>query len=141
LDLCDVHQNFGIELLQDAKTFTPLKYAVLALAARQQELPQSTGVQDFEANASTAAYKLAQRLTWSSSQNENNCGVYTYSMLKIVDIVSAAPRAWRQHVQDSIPFLGSLCLQAFSGGLMATMFWSFARLGKHSSCPLYDPLT
>jgi hypothetical protein len=124
--------------MQDAKASSALKYAILALSARQRELSQKRNLASQDAE-STRFYSTTLRLTWASSQSQLQHVIYTYIILKFFDMISVEPRGWRRYAEEIMPFPGGLSSQAFNEELMGAMFWFFARMGKF--CLFYPVLS
>lgn len=129
LDMFDTQQTFGITIPMLAGTSASLTYAILAISARQMELANKTqGNHD-----SLQLYQEAIRLLTPQLQTRDPNAMATCVILCCLEMMSAAPKNWRRHLDGCAALLDSYGINGLSSGLPQAVFWCYARMGMLKS--------
>lgn len=124
VDKFDHERNFELTLPVLAKTHSHLKYAILALSARQIERKQQQ--QDF--SCSLALYSHAIHLLSPLLQTRTTAVLASCVVLCVLEMLSCSPKAWRRHLDGCAALIQSLGLNGACSGLEGALFWIFARM-------------
>ena len=126
LDMFDTQQTFGIRVPMLAGTSASLTYAILAIAARQMELANKTqGNHD-----SLQLYQEAIRSLTPQLQTRDPNTMATCVILCCLEMMSAAPKNWRRHLDGCAALFDSYGINGLSSGLSQAVFWCYARMGQ-----------
>jgi hypothetical protein len=126
LDMFDEQQAFGREVPILAKSSAPLAYAMLAISARQMEREKKLeGDLD-----SLQLYQEAIRSLTPQLQSRDPNTMATCVILCCLEMMSAAPRNWRRHLDGCAALFSSYGINGFSSGLPQAVFWCYARMGE-----------
>jgi len=126
LDMFDTQQTFGITVPMLAGTSASLTYAILAISARQMELANKTkGNHD-----SLQLYQEAIRSLTPQLQTRDPNVMATCVVLCCLEMMSAAPKNWRKHLDGCAALFDSYGINGLSSGLPQAVFWCYARMGK-----------
>lgn len=127
LDMFDAQQAFGRKVPLLAKTSAPLTYAMLAISARQMERQKKLqGEHNSLQLYQEAITSLAPQLRMRDPNILAACVI-----LCCLEMMSAAPRNWRRHLDGCAALFESYGIQGFSQGIPQAVFWCYARMGKH----------
>jgi len=125
LDMFDVQQSFGREVPMLAQSSPPLVWAILAISARQMERQNKVkGDQD-----SLQLYQEAIRSLTPQVLTRGPNIMATCVILCCLEMMSAAPRNWRKHLDGCAALFSSYGIHGFSGGVLQGTFWCYARMG------------
>ena len=131
LDMFDAQQAFGRQILILAKSSPPLTYAILAISARQMER-QKKLQGDYD---SLQLYQEAiMSLTPQLGARDPNI-MATCVILCCLEMMSAAPKNWRKHLDGCAALFHSYGINGFSSGIGQAVFWCYARMGKLALSP------
>lgn len=125
LDMFDAQQAFGRKVPMLAKTSAPLTYAILAISARQMERQKKLGG-DYN---SLELYQEAIRSLTPQLQARDPNILATCVILCCLEMMSAAPRNWRRHLDGCAALFKSYGIHGFSTGIPQAVFWCYARMG------------
>lgn len=108
-----------------AKTHSHVKYAILAVSARQMERRRLDGesVPSSLALYQQAIHSLLPKLATRSTHVIASCVV-----LCVLEMLSCSPKAWRRHLEGCATLLQAVGIHGLSGGLEQALFWCFARM-------------
>jgi hypothetical protein len=128
LDMFDIQQTFGVRVPMLARTSESLTYAILAISARQMELAKKLqGDHD-----SLQLYQNAIRSLTQQLQERDSNTMATCVILCCLEMMSAAPKNWRKHLDGCAALFDSYGINGLSSGLPQAVFWCYARMGKFS---------
>lgn len=120
----DVQRHFGIAVPILAQSFPPLLYAILAISARQVERKRRlTGSYE-----SLRLYQDSIRLLSPQLEAGDPKIMATCVVLCCLEMMSASPRDWRNHLDGCAALFDSYGIHGFSGGLLQAVFWCYARM-------------
>jgi hypothetical protein len=126
LDMFDQQQMFGQTVPILAKSSVPLTYAILAISARQMErVRKLKGEHD--------SLQLYQESIRSLTPHLLACDpniMATCVILCCLEMLSAAPKNWRKHLDGCATLFESYNIHGFSEGVPQAVFWCYARMGK-----------
>lgn len=125
LDMFDAQQAFGRKVPMLAKTSAPLTYAILAISARQMERQKKLRG-DYN---SLQLYQEAIRSLTPQLQARDPNILATCVILCCLEMMSAAPRNWRKHLDGCAALFKSYGIHGFSTGIPQAVFWCYARMG------------
>ncbi|KAH9845140.1 C6 zinc finger protein domain-containing protein [Teratosphaeria destructans] len=124
LDKFDNDRHFEMVLPMLAKSHSHLKFAILALSARQIERKE----RKLDYSCSLALYSHAIHLL-SPLLNRRTPEILASCMvLAVLEMLSCSPKAWRRHLDGCAALIQALGISGASGGLEAALFWCFARM-------------
>jgi hypothetical protein len=126
LDMFDARQAFGREVPMLAKSSASLTYAILAISARQMELGKKLKG-DHE---SLQLYQEAIRSLTPQLQARDPSTMATCVILCCLEMMSAAPKNWRKHLDGCATLFDSYGINGFSSGIPQAVFWCYARMGE-----------
>lgn len=125
LDMFDDQQTFGTKVLILAKTSASLMYAILAISARQMErqnrLPGD--------QSSLQLYQDAIRALTPQLQARDPNILAACVILCCLEMMSAAPKNWRKHLDGCAALFQSYGIHGFTTGIPQAVFWCYARMG------------
>lgn len=125
LDMFDVQQTFGRKITLLAKSSAPLTYAILAIAARQMERQQRLSG-DYN---SLQLYQESIALLTPQLQARDPNILAACVILCCLEMMSAAPRNWRKHLDGCAALFESYGIHGFGTGITQAVFWCYARMG------------
>ena len=142
LDKFDDHSHFGRIIPLLAQHHLHLRFAVLALSARQLERKNTPASQ----STSLTLYQEAVRQLIPHLDDRTSAVVASCVILCVLEMMSCkylvsvlwstelirvgSPKMWRRHLEGCAALIQSLNITGFSGGLDQALFWCFARMGK-----------
>lgn len=126
LDMFDVQQTFGREVPILAQSSPALVWAILAISARQMERKKRLRG-DHE---SLQLYQEAIRSLTPQVLTRGPNIMATCVILCCLEMMSAAPRNWRKHLDGCAALFSSYGIHGFSGGILQGTFWCYARMGE-----------
>ena len=129
LDMFDVQQTFGRKVPLLAKSSAPLTYAILAISTRQMERQRKLRG-DYN---SLQLYQESIGLLTPQLQARDPNILATCVILCCLEMMSAAPRNWRKHLDGCAALFESYGIHGFSGGIPQSVFWCYARMGTYVS--------
>ncbi|KAK6063356.1 hypothetical protein SCUP515_12472 [Seiridium cupressi] len=125
LDKFDRDQHFRNTLPTLSKSHEHLKYAMMALSARQLERQKNP------AEASSLGLRLYQRairLLIPCLSTRNTAVIASCVVLCVLEMLDCSPRAWQQHLDGCAALLQAVSINGFSGSVEEALFWCFARM-------------
>ena len=126
----DSNGAFAIQVPLLARRCPALLYAILALSARQLERKEGTQ-SSFD---SLELYQEAIRLLNPLLQSRDLTIIPICVILCCLEMMSASPRDWRRHLEGCAALFDAFGVNGFSGGLLQSVFWCFARMGMLVPC-------
>ncbi|CRG83384.1 hypothetical protein PISL3812_00735 [Talaromyces islandicus] len=124
LDMFDSQNTFGIQLPILAHDFPALRYAILAISARQME--RKNGTRDsFD---SLELYQESIRLLSPLLQVRDANVIATCVLLCCLEMMSARGQDWRRHLEGCAALFNAFEIHGFSSGLLQAVFWCYARM-------------
>lgn|SRR5688572_11466250 len=130
----DSNGAFTIQVPNLAQRCPALLYAMLALSARQVERKEQTQ-RSFD---SLELYQQAIRLLGPLLQARDLALIPTCVILCVLEMMSASPQDWRRHLEGCAALFDALGVNGFSGGLLQSVFWCYARMGMSSLLFMVD---
>lgn len=124
MDKFDYDRHFELVLPMLAKAHSHLKYAILALSARQMERYEKKA----DYSSSLALYAHAIHLLSPQLQRRTTAVLASCVVLAVLEMLSCSPKAWRRHLDGCAALIQALGLSGSSGGLEQALFWTFARM-------------
>jgi hypothetical protein len=125
LDMFDAQQVFGSKVIMLAKTSAPLTYAILAISARQMERQKKLQGD----HNSLQLYQEAIRSLTPQLQARDPNILAACVILCCLEMMSAAPRNWRKHLDGCAALFEAYGVHGFSTGIPQAVFWCYARMG------------
>lgn len=126
LDMFDSQNTFGIQLPILAHDFPALRYAILAISARQME--RKNGTRDsFD---SLELYQESIRLLSPLLQVQDANVIATCVLLCCLEMMSARGQDWQRHLEGCAALFNAFEIHGFSSGLLQAVFWCYARMGE-----------
>jgi len=132
LDMFDAEQAFVREIPILAKSSAALTYAILAISARQIE--RQNKIQGEQ--SSLALYQEAIKSLAPHLQARDDKILAACVILCCLEMMSAAPKNWRKHLDGCAALFESNGINGFSTGIPQAVFWCYARMGRwyHMQC-------
>ncbi|KAL1855575.1 hypothetical protein Plec18167_004087 [Paecilomyces lecythidis] len=124
LDKFDNHRHFQHTLPIMAHSNTHLRYAMLALSARQLERKDSRQ----PVVHSLALYHQAIHLLLPQLHMRNTAVIASCVVLCVLEMLSCSPKAWRRHLDGCASLMETVGINGFVGGVEQALFWCFARM-------------
>ncbi|KAK5686361.1 hypothetical protein LTS10_002479 [Elasticomyces elasticus] len=124
IDKFDMNRHFELVLPVLAKSHSHLKYAILALSARQMERK----AQSLDNSCSLALYQHAIHLLSPALHRRTTAVLASCIVLAVLEMLSCSPKAWRRHLDGCSALIQALGLSGACGGLEQALFWVFARM-------------
>jgi hypothetical protein len=124
LDMFDQERNFGLQVPIISQRSAAVFYAMLALAARTAE---RQGDMKGSSDSLELYSQAIASLTSSLNTREPNV-IVTACLLCVLEMMSVSPRDWRRHVEGCAALFSSSGVSGFSGGLLQSVFWCYARM-------------
>ncbi|KAK3115017.1 hypothetical protein LTR53_006057 [Teratosphaeriaceae sp. CCFEE 6253] len=124
IDKFDINRSFELVLPMLAKSHSHLKYAILALSARQMERKS----QMVDNSRSLALYQHAIHLLSPALHRRTTAVLASCIVLAVLEMMSCSPKAWRRHLDGCAALIQALGLSGACGGLEQALFWVFARM-------------
>ncbi|KAH7399963.1 fungal-specific transcription factor domain-containing protein [Cadophora sp. MPI-SDFR-AT-0126] len=124
LDMFDAQQAFGRKVPMLAKTSAPLTYAILAISARQMERQKKL---QGEHNSLQLYHEAITSLT-PQLQARDPSILAACVILCCLEMMSAAPRNWRKHLDGCAALFESHGIHGFVTGIPQAVFWCYARM-------------
>ncbi|KAK0248943.1 hypothetical protein B0A54_16418 [Friedmanniomyces endolithicus] len=124
IDKFDINRHFELVLPVLAKSHSHLKYAILALSARQIERKE----QALDYSCSLALYQHAVHLLSAALHRRTTAVLASCVVLAVLEMLSCSPKAWRRHLDGCAALIQALGLSGACGGLEQALFWVFARM-------------
>ena len=125
LDMFDSNGVFTVQIPELARRCPALLYAMLALSARQLER-KNHKQSSFD---SIELYQQAIRLLGPLLQDRKLELIPTCVILCCLEMMSASPRDWRRHLEGCAALFDAFGVNGFSGGILQSIFWCYARMG------------
>lgn len=124
LDKFDINRHFELVLPMLGKSHAHLKYAILALSARQIERKE----RKLDYSCSLALYQHAIHLLSPLLHRRTTEVLASCIVLCVLEMLSCSPKAWRRHLDGCAALIQALGLSGSCGGLEQALFWCFARM-------------
>lgn len=127
-----------------ARNTPHLRYSILALSARQNEMKHRSK----SLSESLSLYQQAIHLLLPELQTKDTAVIASCVILCVLEMMSCkrptrpkdlmlisagAPQDWRRHLEGCGALLEAVGINGFVGGVEEALFWCFARMGtiKH----------
>ncbi|OAA54649.1 Zn(2)-C6 fungal-type DNA-binding domain protein [Cordyceps fumosorosea ARSEF 2679] len=123
LDKFDNKRHFQHIIPTMASSHEHLRYAILALSARQTELVDSQPTDKSLALYQEAIHALLPRLPSRGTAVIASCVV-----LCVLEMLSCSPKAWQRHLDGCASLMEAVGIDGCSGGVEQALFWTFARM-------------
>ncbi|KAK6369477.1 hypothetical protein LTS17_009383 [Exophiala oligosperma] len=124
LDKFDRDRHFGQTLPVMAKTCAHLRYAMLALSARQLERKDKS----IPAALTLSLYSAAVHLLLAQLHLRNTPVLASCVVICVLEMMSCSPKAWRRHLDGCACLIRSMHIYGDSEGIERALFWCFARM-------------
>ncbi|KAF4220912.1 hypothetical protein CNMCM8980_005337 [Aspergillus fumigatiaffinis] len=124
LDKFDSQRHFQYTLPVMAQTHPHLRYAMLAVSARQQEQKDKT----LPIERSLMLYHKAIQLLLPQLPTRTTAVIGSCVVLCVLEMLSCAPKAWRRHLDGCAHLMQAVGINGFVGGVEQALFWCFARM-------------
>ncbi|KAL5596689.1 hypothetical protein BROUX41_006619 [Berkeleyomyces rouxiae] len=136
MDKFDCDRTFGNILPPMARSCDHLKYAILALSARQLEQSKAE-VKGLSSNLSLALYRQAIYTLLPHLSTRSTTVMASVVVLSIFEMMSCNPKLWKRHLDGCACVLEAVGINGFVGGVEQALFWVFVRMdviGSLVSC-------
>ncbi|KAG9254501.1 C6 zinc finger domain-containing protein [Emericellopsis atlantica] len=141
LDKFDNLRHFQNIIPCMASSHPHLRYAILALSARQIELKETTRA----TGQSLSLYQQAIHLLLPELPTRSTAVIASCVILCVLEMGSCSPKAWRRHLDGCASLMLAVGIHGFVGGVEQALFWCFARMdvcgGLISSVKTLIPIT
>lgn len=124
LDKFDRDCHFQYVIPTMASDHDHLRFAVLALSARQIELKETT----LPTDRSLALYQQAIHLLLPHLPTRSTAVIASCVILCVLEMLSCSPKAWRRHLDGCASLMEAVGINGFVGGVEEALFWCFARM-------------
>lgn len=124
LDKFDSQRHFQYTLPVMAQSHEHLRYAMLAVSARQQEQKNKT----LPIERSLTLYHKAIQLLLPRLPTRTTAVIASCVVLCVLEMLSCAPKAWRRHLDGCAHLMQAVGINGFVGGVEQALFWCFARM-------------
>lgn len=124
LDKFDNQCHFQNNLLAMARSHDHLRYAMLALSARQLERKGATAHKE----RSLEFYHHAIHILLPLLPTRSTAVIASCVVLCVLEMLSCAPKAWQRHLDGCAGLMEAVGINGFSGGPEQALFWCFARM-------------
>ncbi|KAI7461440.1 hypothetical protein KC351_g16802 [Hortaea werneckii] len=124
VDKFDSERHWELVLPLLAKSHPHLKYAILALSARQIERKEKK----LDFSCSLALYQHAIHLLSPLLHLRTTEILASCMVLCVLEMLSCSPKAWRRHLDGCAALIQALNISGTCGGLEQALFWGFARM-------------
>ncbi|GFF80806.1 C6 zinc finger domain protein [Aspergillus lentulus] len=124
LDKFDSQRHFQYTLPVMAQSHEHLRYAMLAVSARQQEQKDKT----LPIERSLMLYHKAIQLLLPQLPTRTTAVIGSCVVLCVLEMLSCAPKAWRRHLDGCAHLMQAVGINGFVGGVEQALFWCFARM-------------
>ncbi|GFF58016.1 hypothetical protein IFM46972_10976 [Aspergillus udagawae] len=124
LDKFDSQRHFQYTLPVMAQSHDHLRYAMLAVSARQQEQKDKT----LPIERSLMLYHKAIQLLLPQLPTRSTAVIGSCVVLCVLEMLSCAPKAWRRHLDGCAHLMQAVGINGFVGGVEQALFWCFARM-------------
>ncbi|KAK8201703.1 hypothetical protein IWZ00DRAFT_52842 [Phyllosticta capitalensis] len=140
LDKFDNQRHFQFTIPIMAKTCTHLRYAALALSARQQERKNPSRPY----TESLGLYQEVIRNMVPELETMSTAVVASSVLLCVLEMIIVSPKDWGRHLDGASILLQAANITGVSGGVNQALFWCYARMdvwsGYLSDCCTKVPL-
>lgn len=123
LDKFDRDRHFQQIIPTMTKDNDHLRYSMLALSARQQELKHTLST-----SRSLALYQEAIHLLLPHLPTRGTAVIATCVILCVLEMLSCSPKAWQRHLDGCASLMEAVGINGFVGGTEQALFWCFARM-------------
>ncbi|PSN62399.1 C6 transcription factor [Corynespora cassiicola Philippines] len=124
LDKFDSQRHFQHTLPIMARSHEHLRYSILAVSARQLERKEHSR----HTERSLALYQMAIHLVLPQLHTRSTAVIASCVVLCVLEMLSSAPKAWRQHLDGCAHLIEASGINGFMGGIDQALFWCFARM-------------
>jgi hypothetical protein len=124
LDKFDGERHFQHIIPTIAARHDHLRYAMLALSARQLELKETT----LPTDRSLALYQEAIHLLLPRLPSRSTEVIASCLILCVLEMVSCSPKGWRRHLDGCASLMEAVGINGLVGGVEQALFWCFARM-------------
>ncbi|KAF7554275.1 hypothetical protein G7Z17_g3022 [Cylindrodendrum hubeiense] len=125
LDKFDCRRHFQNTLSAMAMQYPYVKYAILALSARQLE---RKGSAPCPIPSSLAFYQQAIHSLLPEIGTRSTPVIASCVVLCVLEMLSCSPKAWHRHLDGCATLLQAVGIHGFSGDFEEALFWCFARM-------------
>lgn len=124
LDKFDNDRHFQYALPMMAQSHDHLRFAMLALSARQLEQRDKTSPNE----RSLLLYHQAINHLLPQLPTRSTAVIASCVVLCVLEMLSCAPKAWRRHLDGCAGLMQAVGITGFVGGVEQALFWCFARM-------------
>jgi hypothetical protein len=124
LDKFDSERHFQHIIPTIAGSHDHLRYAILALSARQLELKETA----LPTDRSLALYQEAIHLLLPHLPSRSTEVIASCLILCVLEMVSCSPKGWRRHLDGCASLMEAVGINGLVGGVEQALFWCFARM-------------
>jgi hypothetical protein len=124
LDKFDNERHFQNIIPTIAAGYDHLRYAMLALSARQLELKETTQ----PTGRSLALYQESIHLLLPHLPSRSTEVIASCVILCVLEMVSCSPKGWRRHLDGCASLMQAVGIDGLVGGVEQALFWCFARM-------------
>ncbi|KAA8649635.1 hypothetical protein EYZ11_002659 [Aspergillus tanneri] len=124
LDKFDNQCHFQNTLPIMARSQDHLRYAILALSARQLERKDPT----LPTERSLMLYHQAIHLLLPKLPSRSTPVIASCVVLCVLEMLSCAPKAWSRHLDGCAGLMEAVGINGIVGGVEQALFWCFARM-------------
>jgi hypothetical protein len=130
LDMFDLSRQMGLKTVQLAKKSPCLRYAILALSAKQIEKTDLT----YDPSKSNILYQYSLKNLIPTVKKSPNIGAISACViLCVLDMMSISPEKWRYHLEGCSALFKATGINGFSEQYERALFWVFARMDVNSA--------
>ncbi|KAF2832975.1 hypothetical protein CC86DRAFT_461440 [Ophiobolus disseminans] len=124
VDKFDGERHFQHTLPVIARSHDHLRYAILAVSARQLERKQRSR----QTERSLSLYQMAIQLILPELHTRSTAVIASCVVLCVLEMSISSAKAWRQHLDGCAHLIEAVGINGFSGGVHQALFWCFARM-------------
>ena len=125
LDMFDESRTFGLQVPCLAQESPSVRYALLALAARQVERQSGKKGPSYDSLELYANAIAALSVTLDASDQNT---IVTACILCVLEMMSASSEDWRKHLEGCAALFEASAVHGLCGGVKQAVFWCFARM-------------
>jgi hypothetical protein len=130
LDMFDLSRQIGLTTVQLAKKSPCLRFAILALSARQKERTDPT----YDPSKSVVLYQTTLKyLIPTMKKAPDITAISACVLLCVFEMMSISPEKWRYHLDGCSALFKATGINGFSNQYERALFWVFARMDVNSA--------
>ncbi|RFU36211.1 hypothetical protein B7463_g81, partial [Scytalidium lignicola] len=130
LDLGDLEQPLGMDVLQVFKQSTIVQQAVLEVSARKQLFSSDLEAESYDST------KIINQGRWTPQETPSPYDISELAahwLLALTDFISSQPREWRTIVSSNLSILQGLNMQYLDSKISRAMYWLWLRMDLASA--------